>query len=114
MDAQDRLGVGGNRICQVVEGKSRVKGEGGVRVGFILQANDWLGGRIYLRNLLAAVRTLHDRVITPVILTGVRHADASLDFPGTEIVTASQFDRKSLAWLAWKVLAKSTSRDLVL
>jgi glycosyltransferase involved in cell wall biosynthesis len=98
----------------VVEGKSRVSGEGGVRVGFILQANDWLGGRIYLRNLLAAVRTLHDRTITPVIFAGVRQADASLDFPGTEIVAASQLDRASLAWLAWKVIAKTTSRDLVL
>lgn len=88
--------------------------ERSVRVGFILQPGDWLGGRIYLRNLLAAIGTLPDSPITPVIFTGLRHPDASLDIRGTEIVASAQFDRKSLAWLAWKVTAKATSRDIVL
>lgn len=54
--------------------------ERSVRVGFILQPGDWLGGRIYLQNLLAAIGTLPDSPITPVIFTGLRHPDASLIF----------------------------------
>jgi glycosyltransferase involved in cell wall biosynthesis len=91
-----------------------VSGDSSLRVGFILQSGDWLGGRIYLQNLLAAISTLPDSPITPVIFTGRRRRDASLDFPGTEIVASSQFDRRSLPWLAGRVIAKTTSRDVML
>jgi glycosyltransferase involved in cell wall biosynthesis len=52
--------------------------------------------------------------MTPVIFTGKRQADASSDFPGTEIVAASLFDRKSPAWFARQVIARTTSRDVML
>lgn len=91
-----------------------MSGISGARVGFILQSGHWLGGRIYLRNLLAAIRTLPGNTITPVIFTGKRNADASTDYPETEIVAESLFDRKSPAWFAWKVLQRIASKDVML
>jgi glycosyltransferase involved in cell wall biosynthesis len=91
-----------------------VSGLSGARVGFILQSGHWLGGRVYLRNLLAAVRILPGNPITPMIFTGKRNADASIDFPESEIVTASLFDRNSPTWFVWKVIQKITSEDVML
>jgi glycosyltransferase involved in cell wall biosynthesis len=83
-----------------------------VRVGFVLSPGHWLGGRIYYRNLFAAVRGLPGNKITPVIFTGEH--DASSDFSDTETVTDSLFNRNRPAWIARRVIAKATSKDLML
>ena len=88
--------------------------DGNTRIGFVLSARDWLGGKIYLRNLFAALRALPGNTITPVIFTGKRQADASSDFPDIEIVATSMLDRKSPAWLARKVVVKATSQDVLM
>lgn len=85
-----------------------------IRVGFALSPEVWLGGRNYLRNLLAAIRVLPGEPITPVLFAGKRQPDASGDFPGVEIVRSSLLDRKTPAWFIRKVIAKTMSRDIVL
>jgi glycosyltransferase involved in cell wall biosynthesis len=87
---------------------------GRTRIGFVLSAGHWLGGKIYLRNLFAALRALPGNTITPVIFTGKRQADASSDFPDVEIVATSMLDRKSPAWLARKIIVKATSQDVLM
>jgi len=84
-----------------------------IRVGFVAAPGNWLGGRNYLRNLFAAIRTLQGNPITPVVFTGKRQTDASADFPGIEVVKTTILDRKSPAWFAGKVIAKATSRDIL-
>jgi glycosyltransferase involved in cell wall biosynthesis len=84
------------------------------RVGFVLPERNWLGGYNYLRNLFAAIRAVPDNTITPVILTGKLQSGTSSDFPKTEFVTTSLFDRKSPAWVVRRVLEKATSQDILL
>jgi glycosyltransferase involved in cell wall biosynthesis len=84
------------------------------RVGFVLPEGNWLGGRSYLRNLFAAIRTLPGTPITPIIFTGARQGDASADFPLVEIVKTPILDRGSPAWFAGKVIAEVTSRDVLM
>ncbi|HZY74345.1 MAG TPA: glycosyltransferase family 1 protein [Edaphobacter sp.] len=85
-----------------------------MRVGFLLSPDNWLGGRNYLRNLFAAIRTLPGTPLTPVIFTGRQQNGTSKHFPEIEIVTTSILDRKSPAWFARKILLKMTSQDLLM
>lgn len=85
-----------------------------VRVGFVLPSGEWLGGRNYLRNLFAALRSVPGSSLEPVIFTGPRAGDLSTDFPGIDIVRTSVLERKTPGWLARKVIARSTSRDAML
>ncbi|WP_263358970.1 glycosyltransferase family 4 protein [Acidicapsa ligni] len=85
-----------------------------IRVGFVLPAGHWLGGKNYLRNLFGALHALPGNTISPVIFTGRRQVDASADFPGIEIVASSILDRKSPGWIARKSIQVSTSRDILL
>jgi glycosyltransferase involved in cell wall biosynthesis len=89
------------------------KGES-TRVGFILSSGDWLGGRNYLRNLFAAIRTLPESPMTPVILTGKRDGNASADFSEIEVIQTSVLDRKSSGWFMRQIIAKTTARDTLL
>jgi glycosyltransferase involved in cell wall biosynthesis len=84
------------------------------RVALLLPAGYWQGGKNYLRNLFAAIRTLPGNAVTPVLFTGKRLSDAASDFPDVEIVAASMLDSKSAAWFARKVLAKISSQDVLL
>jgi glycosyltransferase involved in cell wall biosynthesis len=86
---------------------------GDTRVGFVLTADHWLGGKIYLRNLFAAIRSVSGSSITPVIFTGKHQSEASDEFPETEIIVTSMLDRKSPAWFARRVAAKATSQDVL-
>jgi glycosyltransferase involved in cell wall biosynthesis len=85
-----------------------------IRVGFILPAGSWRGGRNYLLSLFSALQTLPGNPITPVILSGQDADDVSSDFPDVEVVRTAILDRKSLAWLVQKVFAKVTTRDIIL
>lgn len=85
-----------------------------LRVGFVLPGDNWLGGGNYLRNLFAAIHTLPDNPITPVIFTGKHQGANSASFPNVEIVKTSILDRKSPAWFAWKVTAKAIPQDIIL
>jgi glycosyltransferase involved in cell wall biosynthesis len=87
---------------------------GSTRIGFILPAGQWLGGRNYLRNLFAAIRCLPDNPMTPVIFTGHSVPDASSDFSEFEIVEASILDRKSPPWFVRKVIGAAASEDILL
>jgi glycosyltransferase involved in cell wall biosynthesis len=88
--------------------------EKGLRVGFVLYPGHWLGGKIYLRNLFAALRTLPGTPITPVLFTGLRNVDATEDFPKTEVVWAPILERKNPQWFVRKIIEKTTSQDLLL
>ena len=85
-----------------------------VRVGFILSPSGWLGGRSYLRNLFAAIRSLPEAAIEPVIFAGKRMQNAAADFPDAELVQTSTLDRWSPGWVLRKGLAKINSEDWVL
>jgi glycosyltransferase involved in cell wall biosynthesis len=98
----------------MVEEEIDVSMDATTRVGFILSSGDWLGGRNYLRNTIAAIRTLPGNPIIPVIFTGKIQDNVSSDFPGIEIIQTSILDRKSPAWFVRKVVAKASARDLVL
>lgn len=92
-----------------------VSGGESIRVGFILSSGDWLGGRNYLRNLLAAIGALPGSPLTPVIFTGkCEGGSAPTDFPGIEVIQTSVLDRKSPAWFLRKIIAKGTARDTIL
>jgi glycosyltransferase involved in cell wall biosynthesis len=97
-----------------VEKDLSVSKEESTRVGFILNPGDWSGGRNYLRNLFVAIRTLPENPITPVIFTGKRQGDASVDFPGVEVIRSSLLDRNSPSWLLRRIIAKTTAQDSVL
>jgi glycosyltransferase involved in cell wall biosynthesis len=85
-----------------------------VRVGIVVQSGDWLGGRNYFRNLLAAIRSLPSGLLTPVLFTGRKGEDLSPIFPAAEIVRTSLLDRKDPAWLVRKAISKITARDFLL
>jgi glycosyltransferase involved in cell wall biosynthesis len=97
-------------------GKGNVMtGERDIRVGFLVRPDHWLGGKNYLRNLFSAIRVRSDRVITPVIFTGMRSSSAAADFPGIEVVRSPILDdRRSAAWFVRKVVAKVSSQDRLL
>jgi glycosyltransferase involved in cell wall biosynthesis len=83
-----------------------------VRVGFILPAGNWLGGKNYLRNLFIAIRNLPHNPITPVVLIGKRQHNVS-DFQNVETLPTSVLDRMSPSWLLRKILTKITTRDFL-
>ena len=84
------------------------------RIGFVLPSGEWLGGRNYLRNLFAALRSVPGNSIEPVVFTGSMAGDLGTDFPGIDIIRTSALERKTPGWLARKVIAKSTPRDSIL
>jgi glycosyltransferase involved in cell wall biosynthesis len=98
----------------MVEEEFSVISGGTVRVGFVLSAGHWLGGKNYLRNLFAALRSLPDDPMTPVIVTGKSQVGASSEFPDIEIITTSLLDRKSPAWFARQILGKAIPNDVLL
>lgn len=68
-----------------------------IRVGFVLGQVGWIGGINYFRNLFAAIQTLHDEKIQPVVLTGMK-SDVSAFEGLAEIVRTPILDRKTLQW----------------
>jgi glycosyltransferase involved in cell wall biosynthesis len=87
----------------------------GIRVGFLVRPDHWLGGKNYLRNLFAAIGAQAERAITPVILTGMRSPPISADFPGIEVIRSSILDdRRSAAWIVRKFVAKVSLQDRLL
>ena len=84
------------------------------RIGFILPPGHWLGGKNYLRNLFAAMRSLPDRNLIPVLFTGERQFEAPADFPDAEVIPAALFDRKTPAWFARKLVQRTTGQDVLL
>ena len=84
------------------------------RVGFVLFPIRLLGMHNYLRNLFAALRSLPDQPITPVLFAGTKQADLSTEFLGVEVVRSRMLDRGSPAWLARQSLLRITGRDLLL
>jgi len=52
--------------------------------------------------------------IHPVLFTGFRDDGAVQDFPEMEIVRTAVLDRNTPSWLARKIVAKTTSEDIVL
>lgn len=85
-----------------------------IRIGFILSSGDWLGGHNYLRNLFAAIRSLPENPITPILFTGKRGPNVSEEFTGIEVIRTSVLDRNSKTWFLRKIIAKISGRDVVL
>lgn len=98
----------------MIVGESTGSANSSVRAGFALYPSQWMGGRIYLRNLFAALRTLPGSPIVPVLFTGQRNDNAAGEFPDTEIVHTPLLDRMTPAWFVRKVIAKTTSQDILL
>jgi glycosyltransferase involved in cell wall biosynthesis len=84
------------------------------RVGFIVPQGLWRGGRNYLRSLFSGIHAIPGLPLTPVIIVGETTDDIVADFPGIEVVQTSILDRKSPAWFAQKILARTTGRDISL
>lgn len=84
------------------------------RVGFILHSNYWIGGKNYLRNLFAAINSLPQNVIDPVVFTGTKTDTQSAGFDEVEVVRTPILDHKSPAWLVRKGIAGVTRHDLLL
>ena len=87
--------------------------EGGVRVAFVVHERIWLGGLNYLRNLMAAMQSIPDNALTPVIVTGARALITPEQFPRIEMIRTTLLDRKSPAWFVRKVIATTFRRDLL-
>ena len=87
-----------------------------IRVGFSFEmTGSWLGGINYFRSLIGAILSLPQRQIEPVIfLAGPDRDKLAREFPNVEIVTTSLLERKTLAWLARRVVQRATGRDLLL
>lgn len=66
-----------------------------IRVGFIWNIDQrWIGGINYYHSLLDAVKSLPDRKIEPVIITGNRSELSFIkDYPDIEIVRTKMFDK---------------------
>ena len=97
-----------------MEDQRAVKTDLSTNVGFFLPDGSWLGGSNYLRNLLAAVSSLPDNIIAPVLFAGRHQPVNPSDFPGTEIVTTPMLDRKSMAWFARKIIGSTLGQDILL
>ena len=77
-----------------------------VRVGFILGDVGWMGGVNYFRSLLAAIQTLPNAKIHPVVFVGFK-SDAS-HFQGyAEIIRTKALDRYSLPWWIGKFIERT-------
>lgn len=85
-----------------------------IRVGFVLFAGDWIGGRNYLRNLFSAIGTLPGKPIVPVLVAGKQTAKVEADFPGVETLKTSLLDSKGPAWFARQMISKLAGRDVLL
>ena len=81
-------------------------------VGFLFGVSDWIGGRNYLANLLAALHALPAPRIAPLVIT--RTSDAGMMssfFPCTRILGTTLCEKWHPAWIARKLSARLTSRD---
>lgn len=68
-----------------------------IRVGYVFDQVGWLGGINYFRNLFAAIKSLPNAQIQPVVFTGMK-SDVSAFDGLAEIVRTPIFDRKTLLW----------------
>ncbi|MCX4149420.1 MULTISPECIES: glycosyltransferase family 1 protein [Paraburkholderia] len=87
-----------------------------IKVAFVFgfRNENWLGGINYYRNLISAIKSLPDRKIEPVILTGTRGSEDLLrDFPQLEVVKTTLLDRRHPSWFCRKLLYRATGRDIV-
>jgi glycosyltransferase involved in cell wall biosynthesis len=114
MAANATVGSGCGRIRGLVDKEFVMSQTHSTRVGLLLSPSYWLGGRNYLRNLFAAIQTLPDLPITPVLFAGRRQGDVSADFPGIEVVRTSLLDIRSPEWFVRRILAKVSRQDILL
>lgn len=87
-----------------------------IRVGFVfILDNNWLGGVNYFRNLIAAIYSIPDRKIEPVLFVSRATSLGELAaFPGIEIIRSRLMDRYSPSWFLRKLLTKLMGRDVLL
>jgi len=87
-----------------------------IRVGFILEGYDWLGGVNYYRNLLSALALICEPKVRPVMFVGNKTPeDIVQNFCSAEIVRSSVLDVATPAGFFRRVIRKfSGQRDLVL
>lgn len=80
-----------------------------IRAGFIVNRTDsgWVGGANYIRNLIAAVRSVPDRRVDPVLIVPADMPEKNLaGFDGVEVLRTPILERKSAPWLIGKALEK--------
>ena len=85
-----------------------------MRVGFIVTAHSWLGGRNYFRNLLSALQSLPTGVIDPVVITGKGRTVLFDDFPETEVLRTRVVEEWTFPWVLRKSVTTVSSRDWIL
>ena len=85
-----------------------------VKIAFVFDGHPWLGGRSYLRNLLAAIGAVPDANMTPIVFAGTRAGELSREFPGALIIRTPILDRRSASSIMRKVVLRLTSQDSLL
>jgi glycosyltransferase involved in cell wall biosynthesis len=87
-----------------------------IKVAFILDGHDWLGGVTYFRNLFSALALLPDPKIHPVLFVGTNVPDSVIDdFADIEILRTAALDSTTLIGLMRRVVRKIFfQRDFVL
>ena len=85
-----------------------------IKVGFVVQDGDWLGGRNYLINLIRAIDRLPDSILEPVLLKGNTISDPGGDFPGTTILSTSLLDDRSTQRFCLRAIKAMSGRDWLL
>lgn len=76
-----------------------------IRVGFVLGEIGWTGGVNYYRNLFAAIKSLPDAKIQPVVFVGLK-SDVSAFDGLLDVVRTPILDRKSFPWLLSGILRR--------
>ncbi len=80
-----------------------------IRVGFIIEFTDWMGGLNYFKNIFQAINDLPGNDIAPIIFCGKKTDLDSLN--GTaKIIRSSLFDRHSFFWFLSKFCRRFISQ----
>lgn len=84
-----------------------------LRVGFSFEmTGSWIGGVNYFRSLIGAIVALPGRKIEPVIFAAAPDVERlAREFPDVEILATTLLRRKSLPWLARRLIERAAGRE---
>ena len=78
-----------------------------IRVGFVLEVSDWIGGINYYRSLLSALKQIHKGEIQPVLFVGTNTGDNILaEFECVTVVRSVMLNFKSPLGIMRRVIRK--------
>ena len=83
-----------------------------IRVGFVLEVSDWIGGINYYRSLLSALQQVDKKEVEPVLFVGTNTSDDILvDFECVTVVRSLMLNSKSPLGIMRRVIRKIFRRD---